>query len=209
MGGAASPDGRFVARHRSTQRRSTLLRTSPGHAAPLQEGGGRTDRRRPPPARAMRDLACVPADQCCRILPRNASARDSAVAEELCRRPVLGDGSAIDEEHAVGDPAGEAHLVGHADHGHAVPGKCRHHVENFRDHLGVEGRGRLVEQDRDRIHGERARNGHALLLPARELAGYSWRESARPTRSSRPWLCGRGIRAAPEDLHPARASGCP
>ena len=36
---------------------------------------------------------------------------------------------------------------------------------------GVERAGRLVGQDHDRVVDERARDGHALLLAARELAG--------------------------------------
>ena len=46
-----------------------------------------------------------------------------------------------------------------------------HHVEHLADHLGVERRGRLVEQHHDRIHRQRARDRHALLLAAGELAG--------------------------------------
>jgi hypothetical protein len=69
----------------------------------------------------------------------------------------------------VRDLLREAHFVGHAHHGHAFLGELHHHVEHFVDHLGVERRGRLVEQHRDRVHRKRACNRHTLLLTARKL----------------------------------------
>ena len=45
-----------------------------------------------------------------------------------------------------------------------------HHVEHLADHLGVERRGRLVEQHHDRVHAQRAGDRDALLLPARQLS---------------------------------------
>jgi hypothetical protein len=65
---------------------------------------------------------------------------------------------------------GEAHFVGHAEHGHALFRELDHGVEHFLDHLGVKGGGRLVEQHDLRLHAERAGDGHALLLAAGELA---------------------------------------
>ena len=85
------------------------------------------------------------------------------------RRALLDDDAAIDEQHAVGDVAGKAHLVGDDDHGHAVIGELAHHAEHVADQLGIERRGRLVEQDRLRLHRERARDRDALLLAAGEL----------------------------------------
>ena len=55
-------------------------------------------------------------------------------------------------------------------HGHAVLGELHHGVEHLLDHLGVERRGRLVEQHDLRVHAERARDRDALLLAAGELA---------------------------------------
>jgi hypothetical protein len=52
-----------------------------------------------------------------------------------------------------------------------VPGELDHDVEHLLDHLGIEGRGRLVEQHDLRLHAQRAGDGDALLLTARELAG--------------------------------------
>ena len=46
-----------------------------------------------------------------------------------------------------------------------------HDVQHLLDHLGIERRGRLVEQHHLRLHAERAGDGDALLLAARELAG--------------------------------------
>ena len=46
-----------------------------------------------------------------------------------------------------------------------------HHVQHFLDHLGVERRGRLVEEHDARLHRQRPRDRDALLLAARKLAG--------------------------------------
>ena len=60
--------------------------------------------------------------------------------------------------------------MGDDHHGHALAGEIDHHVQHFADHLGIERRGRLVEQHGDRVHGERARDRHPLLLTAGELS---------------------------------------
>ena len=56
------------------------------------------------------------------------------------------------------------------DHGLAFARKVQDDVEHFVHHLGVERGGDLVEQHDLGFHGKGARNGHALLLPAGELA---------------------------------------
>ena len=56
-------------------------------------------------------------------------------------------------------------------HGHAVLGETHHGVEHLLDHFRVERGGRLVEQHDLRVHAERARDRHALLLAAGQLAG--------------------------------------
>src|SRR6476620_10109511 len=88
------------------------------------------------------------------------------VGEELLRRADLDDLAVGHEDDAVGGLAGEAHLVGHDDHRHALLGEADHDVEDLVDHLGVEGRRRLVEEHDLGPHRERARDGHALLLTA-------------------------------------------
>src|SRR6266513_5990004 len=92
-------------------------------------------------------------------------------AEELFLLGVLDDPPRVHEDHAVRHLARESHLVRDHHHGHAFLGELDHHVEHFVDHLGVERRGRLVEQHGDRVHRQRARDRHALLLAAGELAG--------------------------------------
>ena len=71
---------------------------------------------------------------------------------------------------AIGDLAGEAHLVGDDDHRHAVLRQGGHRIQHFLDHFGIERRGRLVEQHDLRVHAEGARDRDALLLAAGELA---------------------------------------
>src|SRR2546430_2467617 len=65
--------------------------------------------------------------------------------------------------------AGKAHLVRHDHHGHAVLGEIGHDVEHLVDHLGIQGRGWLVEEHDPRLHGERTRYRDALLLAAGEI----------------------------------------
>jgi hypothetical protein len=65
----------------------------------------------------------------------------------------------------------KAHLVRDHHHRHAFLGQRDHHVEHLADHLRVQRRGGLVEQHDDRVHRQRARDRHALLLAARQLAG--------------------------------------
>src|SRR5215472_18690056 len=91
--------------------------------------------------------------------------------EELLRRGRLHHSSFVHEDDPVGDATGEAHLVRHHHHGHAVLGEIGHDVQDLVDHLGVEGGGRLVEEHDARLHGQRPRDGHPLLLSAGKIGG--------------------------------------
>src|SRR3954463_10158877 len=101
-------------------------------------------------------------------LPRTFALR---LAEELLRRRLFDDLAAVHEHHRVGHAPGEAHLVRHADHGHALAREVLHDFQHLVDHLRIERRGRLVEEHDLRPHGERAGDGDALLLSAGKLAG--------------------------------------
>ena len=50
----------------------------------------------------------------------------------------------VNEDDAVGDFAGKAHLMGDHQHGDAGMGQLFHQLKHFTDHLGVEGAGRPV-----------------------------------------------------------------
>src|SRR5215211_4797053 len=93
------------------------------------------------------------------------------VGEEGLRVGRLDDPAAVHEDHPVGRLAGEAHLVGDDDHRHAVARQADHDVEDLADHLGVEGRGGLVEEHHLRLHGQGAGDRDPLLLTTRELSG--------------------------------------
>src|SRR5450759_1357486 len=84
---------------------------------------------------------------------------------------LLDDHTAVHEDYAIGDFAGEAHLMGHHDHGRALSGQLAHHGENLPDELGVKSRGGLVEEHQLRLHGHGASDGDSLLLATRELGG--------------------------------------
>ena len=91
------------------------------------------------------------------------------LGEKQCRWRLFDDLALVHEDHGVGDLAGEAHLVGDDDHRHPLLRELDHDVEHFLDHLGVEGRGRLVEQHDLRAHAERTGDRDPLLLATREL----------------------------------------
>src|SRR5688572_11263820 len=92
------------------------------------------------------------------------------MVEELFRRVLLDDLAEIHEDDAVGDGAGEAHLVRDAQHGHAGARQLDHHLQHFLDHFRIERGGRLVEQHDLGVHAQRARDRDALLLAAGQLA---------------------------------------
>ena len=71
----------------------------------------------------------------------------------------------------MADLFGKAHFVRDAHHGHALIGQLHHHVQHLADHFWVERRGRFIEQHHDRVHRQRTRNRHPLLLTAGELTG--------------------------------------
>lgn len=105
------------------------------------------------------------------LLQGNPAGAGFRRAEDLLRRALLDELALIEEEHAVSDLAGKAHLMCNDDHGHAGVRQLLHNVEHLADHLGVERGGRLIEQHDLRLHHERAHDGHALLLAAGELDG--------------------------------------
>ena len=90
------------------------------------------------------------------------------VGEDPGRRPLLEDPARVEEADAVGDVAGERHLVGRDHHRHARGRELPDHVEHLGDQLGVEGGRDLVEQQDVGRHGEGPHDRDPLLLAARE-----------------------------------------
>ncbi len=188
---ATARRSRFAMRRRdrlAVDEHATARRTS--RAAACRPGSGRPARRGPATRTASRSarrsvIATGRAPAVCgaiataragvahqRIFARNCFVRScDGAREEVLRRPVLDDRPAVHHHDAIGRLAREAHLVGDADHRHAVARELLHHVEHVADRLGVERARRLVEQHQRRVHGERARDRDALLLAAGELAG--------------------------------------
>ena len=92
------------------------------------------------------------------------------VANHLIGGTLLHDHAIGHEHDLIGDLAGERHLVGHHDHGHTLIGKVAHNAQNLADHLRVERTGRLIEEHQVRVHGQRTRNSHTLLLTTGQLS---------------------------------------
>ena len=57
------------------------------------------------------------------------------------------------------------------EHGAALVGQLAHDLQHLADQLGVERRGRLVEQDQLGLHRQHAGDRHALLLAAGQALG--------------------------------------
>ena len=81
---------------------------------------------------------------------------------------LLEDAALVEERHPVGHVAGEPHLVGRDDHRHPLLGELADRIEHLRDEHRVERARDLVEQQDVGLHRERADDGDALLLSARE-----------------------------------------
>ena len=97
----------------------------------------------------------------------------------LCGLPKICSGGPLSQTRpscmktTISLTAREAHLVGDHDERHAIARQLLDYAEHFAHELGVE-RGRdFIAQQQRRLHRERARDGHALLLSARELIGIS------------------------------------
>lgn len=82
------------------------------------------------------------------------------------RTTLFHDHAAVHEHDLIGHLTREADLMRHDDHRHAFTGEFEHDVEHLAHQFGVERGGRLVEQHDLRLHGERAGDGHTLLLAA-------------------------------------------
>ena len=95
-------------------------------------------------------------------------ARMAGGSEEHFRLAHFHNLTLIHKDEAVGDSARKAHFVGHANHGHAFFRQLDHNVQHFAHHFGVKGRGGFVKEHDGGLHGQGARNGNALLLPARK-----------------------------------------
>src|SRR6266404_6863396 len=104
------------------------------------------------------------------LADEDARALVGRVLEDRGGRPLLHDGARVHEHHPVGGVAGKAHLVADHDHGHAAFAQGAHDLEHRAYQLRIERAGRLVEQHHPGLQRDGARDGHPLLLAARELA---------------------------------------
>ena len=95
------------------------------------------------------------------------------VVKNLLWRAVFVNDALVKVPDAIRDVFGKAHLVGHDEHGHAVLRQSLDDAQDLAHHGWVKSACGLVEQNDLGLHCKGARDGHALFLPARELAGHA------------------------------------
>ena len=94
-----------------------------------------------------------------------------ARTEDLFGRALLSNDAVIHEDDLVGHVSRKVHFVRNDDHRHILCGKLLDDLQNLARDLGIKGGGRLVEAKHVGIQRKCARDGYALLLTARKLAG--------------------------------------
>ena len=77
----------------------------------------------------------------------------------------------LELDDAAADPLDQLAIVRRDEHGGAARVDVAEQVHDLERQVGIEIAGRLVGQHQLRLVDERARNGHALLLAARQLLG--------------------------------------
>ena len=77
----------------------------------------------------------------------------------------------VHENDAGADVARKFHFMRYHQQRHAFASQFTHDREHLRDQLGIERRGDLVAEKRDRLHGECTGNGNALLLTTGQFIG--------------------------------------
>ena len=115
---------------------------------------------------------------------------------ELARRADLLDHALVEHGQPVGDGHRLLLVVGDEDRGDSQPPLQPLQLEaGRRAQLRVEVRQRLVEQQHARLDRERARDRHALLLPAGELRRADGRRSRQGSRARASRARARGCAA--------------
>jgi len=93
------------------------------------------------------------------------------IAEQLLGVTFGVDHPLVEKQHPAPHRAGQKEVVGHAQHADVIAAQLVDDVDDLAGHERVECRGGFVEEQHCRVHGQRAGNGHPLLLPAGELGG--------------------------------------
>ena len=99
------------------------------------------------------------------------------VGEDPLRRPVQRDEAVVQHYDAV-RKQGIVHIMRDVNHGDAAALERARNALDRLSAVGVEHGRRLIEQQDLRIHGERAGDGDALLLPAGKIRGVCLRQVA-------------------------------
>src|SRR3954469_23142178 len=102
--------------------------------------------------------------------PRGREALPPASRAAACADIAESCETAAGEAHAPTAARGQALVVGHHDERRAVFAvHGEEKLNDIRARLGIQAAGRLVGKEEPRAHDERARQGYALLLAARQV----------------------------------------
>jgi hypothetical protein len=112
-----------------------------------------------------------------------ASPRRAGRPEHRLGPPLFDDRAALHHDDVIGHVAGEGELVRHDHHRHAGARQVSHQLQHLAHHFRIEGRGRLVEQDKLRLHRQRPGDCDALLLTAGQGAGIGLGKAAEADAS--------------------------
>ena len=86
--------------------------------------------------------------------------------EKLGGRRLFNNPAPVDQNNAIGDFPREPHFVRDAQHGHAFFGEADHGGQDLLHDFGIESGSWFIEEHDGRLHAQRPRDGHPLLLPA-------------------------------------------
>ena len=95
----------------------------------------------------------------------------TGLVEKIPRRGAFGNPAVSHERHEVSSVTCKSNFVGDKDDWFFGAAQFCDDIQNLGGHLGIEGRGRLIEEQKSGIDRKSAGDGNALALAAAELGG--------------------------------------
>ena len=104
-------------------------------------------------------------------LQKTACGFMTGLVEKIPRRGAFGNPAVSNKCDKVSGVACESHFVGDEDDWFFGAAQFGDDIQNLGGHLGIERRGRLIEEQKSGIDRKSAGDGNALALAAAELGG--------------------------------------